>query len=203
MGNPKDEKEILHEALCDGAVAVCVKDGTGRVLMQDDACKAICGDRVGTICTDGCMALFADDDDRRWSDWGSSSYRNSVIHGTLADVTMISSPQRLTTFLQPLDEHHRDALARCAEAGLTSREEEVLALILRGISNNGIAEHLEISHATLRTHLNRLYSKLQQHGIPTDFLPACRTRQRDHGVRKPKLREAAARKAESVRARRD
>lgn len=204
MGNRKDEKDALDEALRDGAVAVCVKDDMGRVLMQDDACKAICGDRTGMICTDGCMALFADDDDRRWSDWGSSSYRNSTIHGTLADVTMISSPQRITTFLQPLDERYRDALARCAGAGLTSREEEVLALILRGISNNGIAGHLEISHATLRTHLNRLYAKLQQHDIPTDFLPACRTRQRGGG-RQPALKEAAAakRKAGSVHARRD
>lgn len=184
MRNSKDEKDTLHEALQDAAVAVCVKDSSGRVLMQDDACKVICGDRAGTICTDGCMALFAADDDRRWSDWGSSSYRNSMIHGTLADVTMISSPRRLTTFLQPLDERHRATLARCAEAGLTSREEEVLMQILRGASNSEISTRLGVSYTTLRTHLNRMYTKLQKHDISIDFLPACRTRARLDSARR-------------------
>ena len=93
---------------------------------------------------------------------------------------MICSPQRITTLLQPLDERQHSALAHYAHAGLTAREQEVLALALRGNTNAEIGTHLGISRATLRTHLNRIYAKLRLRGISTEFLPGCRTR--DLGV---------------------
>lgn len=180
METSTPETTALHDALVDGAVAVCVKDGNGRVLMQDARCRQICGERSGTVCSDGCMALFAADHDRQWRDWGSSTYGNRLIHGALYDVTMICSPQRITTLLQPLDERQHSALAHYAHAGLTAREQEVLALALRGNTNAEIGAHLGISRATLRTHLNRIYAKLRLRGISTEFLPGCRTR--DLGV---------------------
>lgn len=179
MDDPKKELDILHEALLDGAVGVCVKDGNGHVLMQNERCRDICGTRVGSVCSDGCMAVSADDRDRQWHDWGSSTYANTTVNGALFDVTMIRSPQRITTLLQALEERHQTALALYSQAGLTPREEEALALILRGDTNTRIAASLGISRATLRTHLNRIYTKLRQHGISTEFLPGCRTRTRD------------------------
>ncbi|MFD7426236.1 response regulator [Streptomyces sp. NPDC059818] len=43
---------------------------------------------------------------------------------------------------------------------LTAREVEVLRLIAQGLSNTDIADHLFISEATVKTHLNRTMSKL-------------------------------------------
>lgn len=45
-------------------------------------------------------------------------------------------------------------------ADLTARELEVLALIGRGFSNTEIATTLVLSEATVRTHANRIYTKL-------------------------------------------
>jgi DNA-binding NarL/FixJ family response regulator len=44
-------------------------------------------------------------------------------------------------------------------AGLTSREAEVLALIADGLSNAEIAARLTLSAATVKTHVNRIFSK--------------------------------------------
>ncbi|HEX4362906.1 MAG TPA: response regulator transcription factor [Solirubrobacteraceae bacterium] len=42
---------------------------------------------------------------------------------------------------------------------LTAREAEVLALIAEGLSNGEIAERLVVSAATVKTHVNRIFSK--------------------------------------------
>jgi DNA-binding NarL/FixJ family response regulator len=43
---------------------------------------------------------------------------------------------------------------------LTNREREVLALVAGGLSNDEIAEHLVVSPATIKTHVNRAMVKL-------------------------------------------
>ncbi|MGC4755934.1 response regulator [Micromonospora trifolii] len=44
--------------------------------------------------------------------------------------------------------------------GVTDREREVLALIARGLSNADLAAHLNLSQATVKTHVGRLLTKL-------------------------------------------
>jgi DNA-binding NarL/FixJ family response regulator len=53
-----------------------------------------------------------------------------------------------------------DAAARERLAGLTDRELEVLVLVAKGNANSEIAEALYVSHATVKTHVSRLLTKL-------------------------------------------
>lgn len=48
-----------------------------------------------------------------------------------------------------------------ANAGLTQRESEVLALLVAGLSNKAIAGKLVISEDTVKTHIRGLYRKLE------------------------------------------
>ena len=43
--------------------------------------------------------------------------------------------------------------------GLTEREVDVLVLIAHGLSNHEIAERFFVSEATVKTHINNLFSK--------------------------------------------
>lgn len=63
--------------------------------------------------------------------------------------------ERASTRVAPSDEEAR----RLAE--LTSREREIAVLVVRGLSNSEIAEHLFISSLTVKTHVNRAMRKLQ------------------------------------------
>jgi DNA-binding NarL/FixJ family response regulator len=49
---------------------------------------------------------------------------------------------------------------RMSGSALTSRETDVLRLIVKGRSNRDIGEELHISEATVKTHINNLLSKL-------------------------------------------
>ena len=57
----------------------------------------------------------------------------------------------------------RDIREQRAGAGhpeLTSREREVLTLTAQGLTASQVGEHLEVSAATVKTHLHHLYKKL-------------------------------------------
>ena len=52
-----------------------------------------------------------------------------------------------------------EAAGQPGGAELTPREAEVLKLIAAGLSNAEIAETLVVSHATVKTHVNRIFAK--------------------------------------------
>ncbi|MGD8843056.1 MAG: helix-turn-helix transcriptional regulator [Gammaproteobacteria bacterium] len=165
---------MLAESLQEDRIAVCVKDSDGKVLEQNALCRVLCGDCQGQVCRRGCMELYAGDDTQQWRQWGSRVYKNSRINDKYFDITLLCSDQHIVTFLQPLKDQYEKALRYYRERGLTRRETDVVALLIRGKTNPDICSRLSISRATLRTHLNNIYRKVRDLGEAPPFLPANR-----------------------------
>jgi DNA-binding CsgD family transcriptional regulator len=162
---------ILMQSLNDSNMVVCVKDANKFVLKQNDACKTLCGDREGEKCCIGCMEVYDADKSQQWNTWGNRTYKNCFLHESFYNVTILCSEQHLTTILQPLEQKHAKAIEYYKDLGLSKRELEVISLVITGYSNIDICQDLNISKATLRSHLNNVYSKVSDAGGSLAHLP--------------------------------
>jgi len=162
---------VLEQVFETGELGVCVKDSQGKVLQQNRLCLDICGDCLGQVCKVACMELYARDKSRQWQNWGSHVYHNSYAHNGFYDITLLCNNENLITFLQPLSEKHQKALDYYTGMNLTKREMEILSYIIKGASNLDICEQLSVSKATIKTHLNNVYKKLNDKGVELKYFP--------------------------------
>ena len=82
----------------------------------------------------------------------------------VADGTAVIPPFMLGSLLHHVVERRRRETASLEQLdGLTPREREIFALAAVGLSHEGVAERLFISPATARTHLHRIFKKLDIH----------------------------------------
>ncbi|MGP4009218.1 response regulator [Streptomyces sp. 4N124] len=81
-----------------------------------------------------------------------------AVHSVLSgDAGLSPSIQR--RLLERLSEPEHPAAPAVPPDGLTPRETEVLELIAEGLSNPEIAKKLHVSTATIKTHVNNIFTK--------------------------------------------
>jgi two-component system NarL family response regulator len=98
-----------------------------------------------------------DEDIYRALQAGASGY---LLKGMLAE-ELLEAIRAVNAGLRRIPAAVAERLAvRMGGPGLTSRELDVLALIVKGNSNKEIAAALTISEATVKTHINNILSKL-------------------------------------------
>lgn len=74
----------------------------------------------------------------------------------------LSYVKRLHRVIYPLNEQfHTDISTNGYKPSLTLKEQAVLKLMEKGLTNKEIAYELNVSHSTIKTHINNIYSKLQ------------------------------------------
>ena len=141
-------------------------DGTGA-----DAADLIRARRESTAI----VFLSADDSDERLIEAieaGASSYvlksaRSEEIVGSIraaaAGQTLIPAGTIARALAVRRESARRRAEREELLASLTAREQEILALMIRGADNMAIAEALHISYATVRTHVRSILRKLDAH----------------------------------------
>jgi two-component system nitrate/nitrite response regulator NarL len=74
---------------------------------------------------------------------------------------VLCSPRVAASLFRRLAAHVQTTRQRPPEAALTSREQDIIALIDRGLSNKEIARQLKISLPTVKNHVHSILEKLQ------------------------------------------
>ena len=139
----------------DRTIAKCRRRKGGTVAGQNARSIELCGKRKGRACTDGCAEFFQCSEVDR-----PILRRHKLIGRFFFDILAFRDGEDILTFLFPVGNDAEETRNVLKNTRLTPREREISELILRGFTNQQIRKKLFISHATLKTHINRVYRKL-------------------------------------------
>jgi DNA-binding NarL/FixJ family response regulator len=89
--------------------------------------------------------------------------RPEQLRTAILDVLAGGAPMTSEIARRVVASFRRQTPHRDEAAGLTPREEEVLALLCKGFANKEIAEKMSASYETVRDHLTHIYEKLHVH----------------------------------------
>ena len=134
-------------------IIFCVCDKNDVVLEQSQLSQDFCGNRVGLTCPEGCQKYLKLKKDEP----GSILLKNRTVYGRSVDIVRYEQKDSQVIILIPKE----DSVSEISNLKtLTVKEKEVAILIVKGYSNQEILMELNILKSTLKTHINRIYQKL-------------------------------------------
>ena len=98
----------------------------------------------------------------------------SIASGTTSLTPAVA--RHLLEWVREREKERRPAGPSPDRLDLTAREQDVLRCLVQGLSYAGCAEQLGISFETVRTHVRRIYRKLQVHNVAAAVRKAVRRR---------------------------
>jgi DNA-binding NarL/FixJ family response regulator len=157
-----DGIEVVGEAACGPEALEQVKDMHPDVLLLDVEMPELSGVEVAE-------RLQAESHPVRLlalSSYDDQEYVQGLLEGGASGyLTKENAPELIIEAVQAVAEGEvrwfvQPSFDEEASPDLTYREKEILRLIARGYSNEGVAKRLNISESTVRTHATNLYKKI-------------------------------------------
>lgn len=131
----------------------CVLGKDNSVVDQNEFCKNTCGDMVGKYCNKGCQNHLKN---KKLCPKKINLLQSRKVHGKFFDITYYNTDNLTFIKLFPVEHPEFDF----QECDLTEREQEIATLMFQGYKNTEIIKILNISKATLKTHINHIYQKI-------------------------------------------
>lgn len=131
----------------------CVCDKDGRVVSQNKYCQDLCKNQIGNICKDGCREFVT----LECTDVFTVK-TNKDVYNKRHNITSFKNDTFQTICLYP---HLREFPLINFDI-LTKKESEIALLMSKGFSNLEIVQKLRIAKATLKTHINHIYQKIEK-----------------------------------------
>ncbi len=154
---PKEKEKLFDNE----GIGVCQMSKDGQVQLQNSTCERVCGNRQGQVCGQGCMTLFNQQSPSRKLREGFHYFEGKDISGKEYDIFMIKNKNSMITCLRPVEAEGATPDNSQLPEGLTPRETEIFKMrTTQRISVTEIAKKLEVSRATVRTHINNINKKL-------------------------------------------
>lgn len=149
---------------------ICVKSPDWMIEHQNASCIAICGNNIGKRCQDTCWRVTRSTALGTGREVGIKAFKNKGFRNNACDVAMVFQEDRITSFLCPLTEEAEREKQALQTRGLTNREIEIFQLRKRGFKNIEIEHELNISRATLKTHIGHILKKINSSSLSCAFV---------------------------------
>lgn len=146
-------------------IGICVKTSDGFILERNDIITKACGQFCNQLCIDQVKKSKGEKYKDKLAGFNTFSKVTTQENKT-ADVMITAVGDKVITFLYPLDEQLEKNIKKYDDYKLTPSEKKVMSYIIKGLSNQDIADKLFISKATLKKHINNIYKK-----VPADSRP--------------------------------
>ena len=153
----------LIKAFQETTAGFCIQDEQQVVLYQNRTGKTFCGNLTGKTCPSTC-SFFSREHPGQW-EWSKEGIRflpNFRIGNRRFDAVFLNTPPFRMSLIYPRWRKLKERLGYFKNRGLSRREMQVVTLCVGGFTNAQIAQRLEISKATLKTHMNKIYRKVPE-----------------------------------------